>query len=143
MTGRTSGSEPAARANILAPCRRAGPFVFIAGMGPADGVDVTVLAGTDIRAQTIATIEAMKVVLEGIGGGLENLVDISTYLTNMGDFAGYNDIYSQYFSSDGPARTTVAVQHLRHADQLVEMRGTAYIAGNVGTDTPKATEARS
>jgi 2-aminomuconate deaminase len=55
------------------------------------------------------------------------MVEVTTYLVNMGDFAGYNDIYSTYFSPDGPARTTVAVHCLARPDQLIEIRGTAYI----------------
>ena len=98
--------------------RRAGPFVFVAGTAPA--------GGGEIRAQTAAAIEAMGSVLAEAGGGLENMVEITSYLVNMGDFAGYNDVYSTYFSPDGPARTTVAV----HSLGLIELRGTAYIATN-------------
>ena len=98
---------------------RAGPFIFVSGLGA--------LEGQDIRAQTAATIERLRSMLEQAGGGLDNMVDVTTYLVNMSDFAGYNDVYSQYFSSDGPARTTVAVQRLSCSGQLIEVRGTAYI----------------
>lgn len=114
-----SATRAASEGASSARYRRAGPFVFVAGTG-AHG-------GGDIRAQTAATIEALRAILEEAGGGLENMVDLTTYLVNMGDFAGYNDIYSTYFSPDGPARTTVAVHHLARPDQLIEIRGTAYI----------------
>lgn len=101
--------------------RRAGPFVFLSGVGPAS------LGECDIRSQTAATIDALRAVLEELGGGLENMVEVTTYLVNMNDFAGYNDAYSRYFSPDGPARTTVAVERLSRSGQLIEMRATAYI----------------
>lgn len=100
--------------------RRAGPFVFIAGTGPG--------GGGDIRAQTVETIEEIRSILASAGGGLENMVEVTTYLVNMADFARYNEAYGAYFSADGPARTTVAVDRLSRPDQLIEIRGTAYIA---------------
>ena len=42
------------------------------------------------------------------------LVEISTFLVNMNDFAGYNEVYAEYFDENGPARTTVAVHQLPH-----------------------------
>ncbi|MFN3643075.1 MAG: RidA family protein [Gemmobacter sp.] len=104
---------------------RAGPFVFVSGVAAGEGAD--------IRAQTAATIEALRDILRRAGGDLENLVEVTTYLVSMGDFAGYNDVYSRYFSPEGPARTTVAVERLPRPSQLIELRGTAYIATN-GSD---------
>jgi 2-aminomuconate deaminase len=112
--------------------RRAGPFVFFSGMGPrlADTADVInhSAAALDIRSQTRACIENVRGILGGAGGGLEHLVEITTYLVNMSDFGGYNQIYGEYFSNQGPARTTVAVRQLPHPSMLVEMKGIAYIA---------------
>jgi 2-aminomuconate deaminase len=61
-----------------------------------------------------------------VGANLEDVVEISTYLITMKDFDGYNEVYGQYFTSEGPARTTVAVHQLPHPHLLVEMRATAY-----------------
>jgi 2-aminomuconate deaminase len=44
----------------------------------------------------------------------------------MNDFAGYNEVYENYFSHDGPARTTVAVHQLPHPHLLIEIRAMAY-----------------
>ena len=82
----------------------------------------------DIRAQTKACVENVREILSAAGGGLEHLVELTTYLVNMSDFAGYNEIYGQYFSHQGPARTTVAVNQLPHPHMLIEMRGVAYVA---------------
>jgi len=53
-------------------------------------------------------------------------VEVSTYLVNMADFAGYNETYGEYFSDHGPARTTVAVHQLPHPHLLIEMKAIAY-----------------
>ena len=44
----------------------------------------------------------------------------------MNDFAGYNEVYGEYFGYDGPARTTVAVHQLPHPHLLIEIRAMAY-----------------
>ena len=82
----------------------------------------------DIRAQTVACIENVRDILRAAGGDLDNLVEVSTYLVNMNDFGGYNEVYNSYFPADGPARTTVAVHQLPHPHLLIEMKAVAYIS---------------
>jgi 2-aminomuconate deaminase len=53
-------------------------------------------------------------------------VEISTFLVNMDDFAGYNDVYAEYFDENGPARTTVGVRELPHPHLLIEIKAIAY-----------------
>ncbi len=53
-------------------------------------------------------------------------MEVTTYLVNMNDFAGYNEVYGEYFGYDGPARTTVAVHQLPHPHLLIEIRAMAY-----------------
>ena len=81
----------------------------------------------DIRAQTAACIENIRDILIDAGGDLDNLVEISSFLVNMNDFGGYNEIYADYFSHAGPARTTVAVHQLPHPHLLIEIKGIAYM----------------
>lgn len=121
------------RNGAVAGYRRAGAFVFVSGSGHLSG-DGPASADIDggIRQQTTACIESLRAVLEEAGGGLENLVEVTTYLANMNDYGGYNDIYSKYFTPDGPARTTVAVHQLSRPNALIEIRGTAYIAEATG-----------
>ena len=105
--------------------RRAGSFVFVSGVGSPES------AG--IQEQTDDCITELAGALEEAGGGLENLVEVTTYLARMADFVGYNKAYGKRFSTGGPARTTVAVNQLSHPEALIEMRGVAYIAECVGT----------
>jgi 2-aminomuconate deaminase len=61
-----------------------------------------------------------------VGAKLSDVVEISSYLVNMNDFAGYNEVYNEYFNENGPARTTVAVHQLPHPHLLIEMKAIAY-----------------
>lgn len=114
--------------------KRAGDFLIVSGTSSrrADntiaGADVDELGTTelDIRQQTKAVIENVRDILKSVGANLEDVVEVTTYLVNMNDFAGYNEVYGQYFGYDGPARTTVAVHQLPHAHLLIEIRAVAY-----------------
>ena len=114
--------------------KRAGDFLFVSGTsarrsdntiagGEADSLGATRL---DIREQTRAVIENIRDILESAGAELKDVIEISTYLVNMNDFAGYNEVYGNYFGYDGPARTTVAVHQLPHPHLLIEIKAMAY-----------------
>ncbi len=114
--------------------KRAGDLFFVSGTSArradnsiagaeADSLGVVRL---DIRVQTRAVIENIRDILHSVGAHLEDVVEISTYLITMNDFDGYNEVYGEFFTSEGPARTTVAVHQLPHPHLLVEMRATAY-----------------
>jgi len=114
--------------------KRAGDFLVISGTSArrADnsiaGADVDGFGTTqlDIRAQTRAVIENVRDILRSAGAELKDLVEVTTYLVNMNDFGGYNEVYGEYFGYDGPARTTVAVHQLPHPHLLIEIRAVAY-----------------
>jgi len=118
--------------------KRAGDFLFVSGTSSrrADntfaGAEADEFGTThlDIRAQTRAVIENIRDILGTAGAGLDDIVEVTTYLVNMNDFAGYNEAYGEYFGYDGPARTTVAVHQLPHPHLLIEIRAVAYKAGN-------------
>ncbi len=65
-------------------------------------------------------------ILASAGADLSDLTEISTFLVNMNDFAGYNEVYGEYFDDEAPARTTVAVHQLPHPHLLIEMKAIAY-----------------
>ena len=114
--------------------KRAGDFLIVSGTSSrrADntiaGAEVDGLGTTrlDIRQQTRAVIENIRDILQTAGATLGDLVEITTYLVNMNDFAGYNEVYGEFFDYDGPARTTVAVHQLPHPHLLIEIRAMAY-----------------
>lgn len=80
----------------------------------------------DIRVQTRAVIENVRDILRSASADLRDVVEVTSYLVNMNDFAGYNEVYGEYFDYDGPARTTVAVHQLPHPHLLIEIRAVAY-----------------
>jgi 2-aminomuconate deaminase len=114
--------------------KRAGDFLIVSGTSArrADnsiaGAQVDDLGTThlDIRQQTKAVIENVEGILQSVGAQLKDVVEVTTYLVNMNDFAGYNEVYGEYFGYDGPARTTVAVHQLPHPHLLIEIRAMAY-----------------
>ena len=114
--------------------KRAGDFLFVSGTSArrADntiaGAEVDEFGTThlEIRAQTTAVLENVRDILGAVGARLDDVVEVTTYLVNMNDFAGYNEIYGKRFGDDGPARTTVAVHQLPHPHLLIEIRVVAY-----------------
>ena len=88
----------------------------------------------DIRAQTRAVIENIRDILRAVGADLTDVAQLNSYLVNMNDFAGYNEVYGGYFDETGPARTTVAVHQLPHPHLLIEIQAIAHL--------PRASAAR-
>ena len=91
----------------------------------ADLVDGTVVR--DIRAQTRAVVENIADLLASAGATLTDLVQVTCYLVSMDDFAGYNEVYGEFFDGSGPTRTTVAVHQLPHPDLLIEIQAVAVV----------------
>lgn len=114
--------------------KRAGDFLFISGTSSRRpdnsfaGVSVDELGTTDldIREQTKAVIENIRDILAAEDARLEDIVEITTFLVNMNDFGGYNEVYGTYFDYTGPTRTTVAVHQLPHPHLLIEIKAIAY-----------------
>ena len=81
-------------------------FVFTAGQIPAiSGPDDQPESFTD---QVRQTFENVKTILEASGSGLDNVVKVNAYVTDLTRFAEFNEVYKEYFEHDPPARTTVA-----------------------------------
>lgn len=96
----------------------AGGLVFTSGqiaINPASG---NVEAST-IEEQTAQVCKNLKSVLEEAGSSLDKAVKTVCFLKNMGDFAAFNSVYGEYFTSK-PARSCVAVKELPK-DVLVEV----------------------
>lgn len=121
--------------------KRAGDFLFVSGTSsrrPDDsieGVDIDEpgAAQLDIRCQTRAVIENIRDILKSVGADLVDVVDVTSFLVDMQDFDGYNEVYAEYFDYDGPTRTTVAVHQLPHPHLAVEIKVVAYKPGNEET----------
>ncbi|WP_398482132.1 RidA family protein [Tardiphaga sp.] len=96
-------------------------FVFVTGQMPDTPAAPGVLP-EGIEAQTRAVMENLRVVLAGVGLGLEHVVMSRIYLTRFkDDYAAMNETYRSYFPQDRlPARTCVGVTGLAY-DALIEI----------------------
>jgi 2-aminomuconate deaminase len=116
--------------------KRAGDFIFVSGTSSRrpdntiEGVDIIDEMGTkhlNIEVQTREVLNNIDNNLKKVGASLKDIVDVSTFLVNMNDFAGYNKAYAEFFDKEtGPTRTTVAVHQLPHPDLVVEIKVMAY-----------------
>jgi 2-aminomuconate deaminase len=103
--------------------KKVGSLLFLSGVGPRkkgskDIPGVTLdgdgnIVDYNIEEQCHAVFENVRLILESSGSRLENLVDITVFLTNMKkDFPVFNKIYATYFKENQPCRTTVEVNAL-------------------------------
>jgi 2-aminomuconate deaminase len=114
--------------------KRVGDLVYVSGTSARRpdntiaGASVDELGTTDldIRAQTRAVLDNIATVLQAHGASLADLVQVTTYLVNMNDFGGYNEVWAEYFDETGPTRTTVAVHQLPHPHLLLEIQAVAH-----------------
>lgn len=114
--------------------KRVGDFVFVSGTSSrrADNSieGMTETDGQkqyDIKKQTRAVIENIRDYLAQESATLADVVDVTTFLINMDHFAGYNEVYGEFFDKQtGPARTTVGVAQLPHPDLIIEIKAMAY-----------------
>jgi 2-aminophenol/2-amino-5-chlorophenol 1,6-dioxygenase alpha subunit len=91
--------------------RRVGDLLFLSGIGPRRPVTNEIPAG--IEAQTLATIDNVRAILEASGSSLEKILDVTVYLTDMkGDFERFNGVYAEVLGKIQPTRTTVGVDSL-------------------------------
>ncbi|AYB29807.1 RidA family protein [Chryseolinea soli] len=103
--------------------RRVGNLLFLSGVGPRKrgaseipGVtldDQRRIVHYDIEQQCHAVFQNVRFILEDAGAHWEDLVDVTVFLTNMKkDFPVFNAIYTEYFKTAQPCRTTVEVNAL-------------------------------
>ena len=116
--------------------KRVGDFIFVSGTSSrrADnsiaGVEIIDAMGTkklDAKVQTQEVLQNIDKNLAKEGASLADVVDVTSFLVNINDFADYNKAYAEFFNpKNGPTRTTVAVHQLPHPDLVVEIKVVAY-----------------
>src|SRR5271170_8444460 len=106
--------KPAKSAPAVGPYNhavRVGDFLFCAGQIPLDPATGNLVTG-DIKAQTERVLENVKAILDDQQLTFANVVKSTVFLTNLGDFAGMNEIYAKFFMENFPARSTIQVAAL-------------------------------
>lgn len=116
--------------------KRVGDFIFVSGTSSRRpdnsiaGVDIIDEMGTkklNAYTQTKEVLQNIDRNLAKEGASLSDVVDVTSFLVNMNDFADYNRAYAEFFDkATGPARTTIAVHQLPHPDLVVEIKVMAY-----------------
>jgi 2-aminomuconate deaminase len=103
--------------------RRVGNLLFLSGVGPRDPATNAVIGNVydvdgrllsyDIEAQCRAVFANVRTILEASGARWEDLVDVTVFLTDIArDFAAYNRVYAEYFTTAQPCRTTLGITAL-------------------------------
>lgn len=103
--------------------RRVGDLLFVSGIGPRKRGENDIPGVTrdaagnvtsyDIAEQCRSCFYNIRVILEDAGAKWEDIVDVTTFLTDMKrDFAAYNKVYEEHFGHVRPTRTTVEVTAL-------------------------------
>jgi 2-iminobutanoate/2-iminopropanoate deaminase len=104
---------------------RCGGLVFVSGqlsLKPGDKE----LSGGSIGEQTEQVFANLRAILEEAGSGLDRLVKTTVFLTDLGDFAGMNEVYARHVGDRPPARSTVEVAALPSGAR-VEIEAVAHL----------------
>lgn len=105
------------------PAVRAGDFIFVSGQVPVDPATNQLSSG-DIKHETRVALNNVKLVLEGAGATLGDVVRVGVYIGDGKDFAAMNEVYSEFFGAAKPARSTIVCGFA--ADIKVEIDCVAY-----------------
>ena len=93
-------------------------FLFVSGQLPVDMA--TGEFPSDIKAQSKASLDNLKNIVQAAGYELSDVVKTTVFLSDMNNFADMNSVYAEYFPASAPARSTVQVARLPK-DALVEI----------------------
>jgi 2-iminobutanoate/2-iminopropanoate deaminase len=86
-------------------------WLFCSGQVPLDPSSGEIV-GESVAEQSRLALDNLSAVLEAGGSGWERVVKVTAYLTDMADFAEFNEVYSGYVGDSPPARATVGVAAL-------------------------------
>jgi enamine deaminase RidA (YjgF/YER057c/UK114 family) len=102
-------------------------LVFVAGQ---TGVDVSGKAAKEFRAQAVQAFENIKTALASVGGSMDNVVRLVTYLTDIEQNAeAYREVRASFFANKGalPASTLLQITRLADPSYLIEVDATAIL----------------
>ena len=106
MIERISPPGVAAPRGPYSPAVRAGDFIYVSGQVPVDPATQLAVSG-DIGVETRRVLDNVKLILEGCGATMADVVRCTVFLADAKDFAAMNAVYAEYFGDNKPTRTTV------------------------------------
>jgi len=90
----------------------AGDLLFVSGQIPMVPSTGEIKTGASVAVQARQCLENIKTVLEGCGSSLEQVLKCTVFITDMSKFGELNEVYSEYFRTEPPARAVVEVAGL-------------------------------
>ncbi len=96
---------------------RSGTLVFLSGQIPLDPATMEIVAG-DFEARARQVFRNLQAVAKASGGNIDNIVKVTVYLTDLGNFATVNKVMSEFFHEPYPARATLGVASLPKAADI-------------------------
>ncbi len=86
-------------------------LLYISGQVPIDPETGLIIRGT-IEKETDVVLNNIKIVVEEAGSSMSDVLKVTCYLADLGDFERFNNVYKKYFLQNPPARTTIQVGKL-------------------------------
>ena len=86
-------------------------MIYLSGQGAVDPSTNQLTTGT-IEKEAKLALENIKIIMESAGSSLDNILQVNVYLTDIREYARFNDVYRGYFNDPMPARTCVEVKQL-------------------------------
>jgi 2-iminobutanoate/2-iminopropanoate deaminase len=102
---------PPTLTGMFSSATQLGNLLFVSGQGAADPATHQIAPGP-ISNQVKQCLENLKAVLEAAGSSMDKVLKCTVFLTDIADFQAMNAVYHSYFTSNPPARTTLAVKNL-------------------------------
>ena len=90
---------------------QSGNLVFLSGQIPLDPTTMEVVDG-DFETRARRVFDNLRAVTEAAGGSLDQVVKLTIFLTDLGNFATVNSVMEDYFQQPYPARAAVGVASL-------------------------------
>ena len=117
MTRQTIHTDSAPKAiGTYSQAVRCGSAVYLSGQIGLDPATMELVPG--IEPQIRRVFENLRAVAQAAGGGLADVVKLTVYLTDLGNFARLNEIMAAYFTEPYPARAAVGVASLPRGAQV-------------------------
>ena len=107
---------------------RVGDTVYMSGQIPLDP-GTGELVGGDVQAQISQVLDNLTAVCEAAGGGLDNIVKLNIFLTDLGNFGLVNELMAERFGEPYPARAAIGVASLPRGAQ-VEMEAVMVVGAD-------------
>jgi enamine deaminase RidA (YjgF/YER057c/UK114 family) len=110
----------------FSPAVQVGELLFVSGQVAQDNEGNTVGVG-DCEAQTRHIMSRIRTIVEAAGATMQDVVKITTFLTNVANYPAFSKIRSETFPSSPPASSTVIVAGLVRPEFLVEVEAVVQI----------------